>query len=548
MYNPFPYRHARRLSATLVFICAAVLLLAACGGGSGTMLLTNGKPTLAPGQNLTIPLVGITDVPSLNPTDEQNANTKILMNMLYSGLVRTDKNLQVVPDQATWTISADQKQYTFHLNQPIMFGDGTPVTAQTYVDSWTYAARPSNQSPLVASLMYAIVGARDVHEGHTKTLAGIKAIDDQTIEVTLTKPAPYFLAALTNPLFVPINQKVVHSYSRNAWSIPATEQGIGTGPFIVKDITHDVDMTLVPNPHYYGKGLIIKQVTVYFENDPRVAYTANRAGHYDLVWDLAQQDQLPAVKLAGFERPELLQTDALFFDTTSAPFDSVAVRQAFARSLDKQSFAQVAMQNSVAPANTLLPPAMPGYQAQASSFSPAKAQEQWKTAAKDGSLPSTVTFTYPYSQVSPTMAQSLQSMWQKALGIQVNLRPLEDMAYQQALASHSIQFGFISWTAEVADPYFFMKKFLSDSQQNVSQWHNPAYDQLIARADSSSTDQRLALYHEAEQQILSDAVIIPLDHQRLAGLIPDWLQGVSLNAEGLYFGDWSNIAILNHKQ
>ncbi|GLV56237.1 peptide ABC transporter substrate-binding protein [Dictyobacter sp. S3.2.2.5] len=512
------------------------------------MLLTNGKPTLATQQNLTIPLIGMTDVPSFNPTDEQNPSTKILINMLYSGLVRTDENFQVMPDQASWTISADQEQYVFHLKPQLMFGDGTPVTAQNYVDSWTYAARPANQSPLVTSLMYAIVGARDVHEGRTQTLAGARAIDDHTLQVTLDRPTSYFLAALTDPIFAPINQKYRNSYSHEREAIAAAQKGLGTGPFVVKDVTGAVKMTLVPNLHYYGRKLTIQQVNAYFVNDPRVAYIANRAGRYDLDWDLAQQDQLPAVKLAGFMRTEQLQTDTLFFDTSKAPFTSLSVRQAFAQSLDKQNFAHAIMQDSVAPAETLFPPSMPGYQQQQPMFAASKARQLLKAVYPDTSKFSTVTFTYPNSQVSLQMAQSLQGMWQKSLGIQVNLRPLEDDAYQQALADHDVQFGFVSWSAQVADPYFFAEKFLANSGQNVSQWHNADYDHLVAQAETTTDKSRLSLYHEAEQKLLSNAIIIPLDHRQLAALIPNWVRGVSLNSDGLYFGSWSDVAILNHKE
>ncbi|GCE02870.1 peptide ABC transporter substrate-binding protein [Dictyobacter aurantiacus] len=512
------------------------------------MLLTNGKPTLAAQQNLTIPLIGMTDVPSFNPTDEQNASTKVLMNMLYSGLVRTDENFQVIPDQAIWTISADQKQYIFRLKSRLMFGDGSPVTAQSYVDSWTYAARPANQSPLVTSLMYAIAGARDVHEGRSQTLVGARAIDAHTLQVTLSRPTPYFLAALTNSIFVPTNQKYRNSYSLKPEAIDAAQKGLGTGPFVVKDVTGAVKMTLVPNPHYYGHKLTIQQVDAYFVNDPRVAYIANRAGRYDLDWDLAQQDQLPAVKLAGFMRTEQLQTDTLFFDTSKAPFTSLSVRQALAQSLDKQKFAHTVMQDSVAPAETLFPLSMPGYQQQQPMFATSKARQLLKTAYPDTSKFPTVTFTYPNSQVSLQMAQSLQRMWQKSLGIQVNLRPLEDEAYQQALTDHDVQFGFVSWSAQVADPYFFAEKFLASSQQNVAQWHNADYDHLIAQAEMTTGKSRLSLYHKAEQKLLSNAVIIPLDHRQLAALIPNWVRGVFLNSDGLYFGDWSGVAILNHKE
>ncbi|GCE28348.1 ABC transporter substrate-binding protein [Dictyobacter alpinus] len=544
MYYRSPYIRVRRLSATLLMLCTALLLLTSCGGpASGTITLTNGQPTLASDQVLTIPLIGTADVPSFDPTSEPTASTKILYSMLYSGLVRTDNNLQPVSDQATWTISADQKQYTFHLKPDLTFGDGSPVTARSYVDSWTYAARPANASSQVATLMSIIKGARELHAGQSKTLSGVQASDDHTLRVSLTKPAPYFLAALASPLFAPVNQKLMAAYGEQPWSVEGAMQGLGSGPFVVKDLTRAVKMTLVPSPHYAGNKPVLKQVNVYFVNDPRVAYTANRAGRYDLVWDLAPQDQLPAAKLKGFSRPEQLQTDAFFFDTSKAPFDNLALRQAFAHALDKKDFAQTVLNSSVSPAETLLPTAMPGYQPQADTFNATKAKSLLKSVDP---LPA-ITFAYPTSRVTPAMTVALQSAWKKNLGIQVNLRPLEDQAYQQALANHDVQFGIISWQTTIADPYLFTSPFLSSSDQNVSQWHNPDYDRLLAQAETQTGSERLALYQQAEQQLLSQAVIVPLDHQQLAALLPAWLRGVSVNAAGLSFGDWSQVAVLDHK-
>ena len=68
--------------------------------------------------------------------------------MVYSGLVQDDINLNVVPDQATWDISADNTIYTFHFKPNIFFSDGTPVTAQTYVYTLTRALLPEVQSPI----------------------------------------------------------------------------------------------------------------------------------------------------------------------------------------------------------------------------------------------------------------------------------------------------------------------------------------------------------------------------------------------------------------
>lgn len=549
MHYRSPYIYAKRVHnwrapSIMLVLCSVLLLLSACAK-SGTLI---GTGTPAAQQVLTIPFIGTTNAPSFDPTVEQDANGKIMMNMLYSGLVRVDKNLQVLPDQANWTISSDQKTYTFHLKSGITFADGTPVTAQTYINSWMYAFRPANQSSLITSEAASIVGVQQFHAGQSKVLSGVNASDAHTLQVKLTQPEPYFLSELANSLFFSTNQKLVTAYQGQPWPVSVVQQGVGTGPFIVKDIVSDVKMSLVPNPHYYGNKLTLTQVNIYFQNDPRVAYTANRASNYDLVWDLVQADQLAASPLQGFTSAELLQTDALFFNVTQAPFNSEVVRQAFAAALNKPGYAVTTMGKTVLAADTIQPTNMScyPYPVQKSTQDVTKASNLLKSAYPNLSKIPAITFSYPISEVTPAMAHALQSMWQAVSGIKVNLQPLDATVYQQELSNHTIQFGFVSWQAKFADPYAFVEPFLSTSSQNVSQWHSTDYDQLIARANASTGATRLSLYTQAEQLVLNAAPVIPLDHQCMAGIIPNWIQGVSLNAQGLYFGDWSGVKILSH--
>ena len=130
----------------------------------------------------------------------------IVAGMVYSGLVRSDKNLNVIPDQATWDISNNNTVYTFHLKPGLTFSDGTPVTAQTYAYTLTRQLLPEVKSPVATFFEGNIVGANDVNTGKTKTLAGVKALDAQTLQIILTKPTPYFLEVLTNSLYFPLNE------------------------------------------------------------------------------------------------------------------------------------------------------------------------------------------------------------------------------------------------------------------------------------------------------------------------------------------------------
>ena len=111
---------------------------------------------------------------------------------------------------------------------------------------------PETKSPIAANLESNIVGASDVATGKSTTLSGVKAVDDQTLQVTLVRPTAYFLQLLTVNLFFPVNEKLITQYGQADWVSHIAGNGAGTGPFMVKSWQHNVNMVLVPNPHYYG--------------------------------------------------------------------------------------------------------------------------------------------------------------------------------------------------------------------------------------------------------------------------------------------------------
>ena len=525
-----------------------IAILNACGSNSSGNVAKSNTALPASQQILKLPLVGTMNLVTLDPVRDHGYNETLVMNMLYSGLVRTDKSLNVIADQATWQISADSRVYTFSLRPHIAFSDATPVTAQSYVYTWTRALLPATTSSAAFSLLSPIFGADDVHSGKTRTLAGVKALNASTLQVTLTKPTSYFLASLTNPLFCPLNQKLVARYGRDGWPQSNVELGLGTGPFILNMWQPTVQLVFVPNPRYYGQKTALTKVVASFVNDPRVAFKLNGVGQTDLVWNITPEDQLAARSSTGFTTTPLLQTDALFVNTTKPPFDSLAVCQAFTRAIDRRSLLSSAFNSALVPAATLLPPNLPGYQTneQGVSYDAARARSLLRSAYPDLSRFPAVTFSYPAGQVSDQEAMTLQSQWQRTLGIQVRVRAVEPYAYQQEMQEHTIQLGFYALHADFPDPYAFFSPFVSSSGRSNGLWHDANFEQILAQAEERTGEQRFALYQRVEARMLDQAVIVPLDHQTLAAILPAWIHGVTLNGNGLYFGDWSDVVMLRH--
>ncbi len=549
MHNQIYSRHIHRFPTAILLLSSLLIILAACGGATTNTPTANGTPSLASSQMLIFPNVGTRDIGVLDPALGPDSNSALAVGMIYTGLVKFDKNLNVVPDQATWVISPDNKVYTFTLKQGITFSNGTPVTAQSYIYTLTRALLPEVKSPIALFFLGPILGSDDVSNGKTKTLAGVKAIDNNTLQITLKQPTAYFLQIMADSIAFPLNQTVINQFGQTDWVNHAAGNGIGTGPFIVKEWDHNTKMVFVPNPHWYAAKTKLTEVDMLFVNDQSTAFKAYQAGQYNFVWNIAPQDLASAKGMAGFVSESLLQTDLLFFSNKMAPFNNAAVRQAFAYATDKEALATAIFKGSAIPAPTIIPPGMPGYQPnyQGLAYDKSKALAALQSAYPDVSKIPPITFSFPNSQVSESEAAALQQMWQTALGLQVKLLPVELNAYNTETANHQVQFGFTQWSADFPDPYDWLTlNLFSTASNNSGDWNNPQFDQIVTQAEQMTGDMRIQLYNQAEQIAISDVGWLPLDHQSMAAVIPSWVHGVSLNNTGLYFGDWSNVYLEQH--
>jgi oligopeptide transport system substrate-binding protein len=541
-YRPWK-RSLRRSSLVILSLVALMLVIAACSSNTSSSS-NKGNTTLASQQVLTLPNVGTSEISTLDPAQGPDQNSALAVGMIYTGLVRADKNLNVVPDQATWQVSGDNKVYTFTLKSGLKFSDGTPVTAHDYVYTWTRSLLPDTKSPIASFFAAQIVGSDKVNAGKTTTLSGVKALNDQTLQVTLKSPTPYFLEVLTTSMFFPLNKKVIDKYGEKNWADHVDGNGVGTGPFMVKQWEHNARLVLVPNPNYYGNKTRLSEVDMLFVNDPTTAFKSYQANQYSLDWNIDSNDQAAAKTSPGFTQQALLQTDMLFFDNTKPPFDSLAVRQAFAYAIDKATLVDSVFKGSVKAAPTIIPPGMPGYQPNypGLGFDSTKAKALLQSVYPDVTKIPSITFSYPSSQVSSLESQALQQMWQNALGILVKLRPVQLTAYNDETAKHLVQFGFIQWGADFPDPYDWLTlNLFSTASNNNGQWNNPEFDQIVTLAETKTGAERIALYNKAEQLAITNVGWLPLDHQTLAAIIPPQVHGVSLNGNGLYFGDWSDV-------
>ena len=190
---------------------------------------------------------------NLDPNRSSFATEAAVIRQVFEPLLNFDKDLKPVPAAASsFDVSQDGKTYTFHLRQGAKWSDGQPVTAKDFVYSYKRVLNPDTAAEYASFFTDAgIAGAADYNSGKgTADDVGVRAVDDNTLEIKLEDASGYFpnLAALW--VVPPIRQDIVEKAGPGWAQDPSTY--IGNGPFKMTEWVHQDHITLVPNPNYAG--------------------------------------------------------------------------------------------------------------------------------------------------------------------------------------------------------------------------------------------------------------------------------------------------------
>ncbi|HCV27037.1 MAG TPA: peptide ABC transporter substrate-binding protein [Dehalococcoidia bacterium] len=464
------------------------------------------------------------DPPTLDPALVSDTSSARIVLELFSGLVRLDNSLQIVPDLAeTWVRSDDGTVYTFTIRDDARFSDGTPITALDFKYGMERAANPDTESTVAELYLADIIGVQEIIEGETTTASGIEVVDARTLKLTIDAPKAYFLAKLTYPTAFAIMKSNVEAGGRT-W----TDNPIGSGPFILEEYRIGEQMILARNDNYYNRLAYLDSVEINLAGG--VAMAMYEADEIDLTGvglaDLDRvQDPSNAINRDLVSVPPGFTTSYLGFNVDESPFNDVKFRQALAHAIDKDLIAEQVFAGLVRPAEGVLPPLFPGFNdgLQSLDFDPDRA----KQLLAESSYPSLsdrdkrIVITTQGTGGSPSLSiEVMADMWFQTLGVSVEIQQVEFATYLQDLYRERLQAFFGGWEADYPDPQDWLDiLFHSESPRNDGNYSNPEVDRLVEQA---RTEQdvvlRTQLYQEAEQMIVDDVAWLPIwwDTQGLA--------------------------------
>ncbi|MEU3771200.1 ABC transporter substrate-binding protein [Amycolatopsis keratiniphila] len=283
--------------------------------------------------------VGLAAPATLLPADVRDQSGRMVAGALWTPLADYDPATgKTAPRAAESFSSPDRVTWTVKLKDGGKFHDGTPVTAQSYVDTWkTIGAEQWQASRVVKDLLRA---------------KEITAPDPLTIRLVLDRPSGQVPALLSSPALVPLPASALASRD---WAGFA-QRPVGNGPFRLDGAWQPSGGKLVRVADAPGKARVVELKT----GDAAAQYDEVKAGKLDLS-TFVPGDRHEAMHADFAQRHVMwaLPTAAYLGFPLSAPhFSDATVRHGFALGIDRAALEAGALGKQVDPAKSLLPPAV----------------------------------------------------------------------------------------------------------------------------------------------------------------------------------------------
>jgi peptide/nickel transport system substrate-binding protein/oligopeptide transport system substrate-binding protein len=505
----------------VVTVLIFAVLVVGCGSKAPGTLGQASPPTPHASTAVNWGLVGVSDVPTLDPALASDPTSITVASLVYGGLVRFDRHLKVQPDGAShWVISRNGKTYTFFLRPNLRFADGTRVTAEDIVSALDRALGPEGPAGTAPFYLQLIVGSTSGSKP-----SGIVAVNSSTVRITLTHPAAHFLSELAFPAsFVP-EPALPQKYGAS-W----TDHAMGFGPYMVKSWRHNRYLTLVRNPYYYGGSVGPPRISLRFYAQGN-AVAAYDNGTLDVVSG-SPAGEILASNPPGARRLPALALDYLALNTSRLPFKRLNARRAFAAAI-RPDVASTTMGSSAFPSAGLVPSALAIPLAR---WAPSESESTYLARARypHGHKFPPIVLVIPQDPHLHALARALKLSWFRRLNIDVRIQQLNATNYTQILNAHAFDLALVRWGGDFPDPQDFLGTQLGASPYNVTGWSKPTYNAAVQLADSYSPldPRRRQLLRHAAFIATRSLPVIPLDEPAVTAIIRPDLHDFALTSLG----------------
>ena len=501
---------------TISFLMLMLFIsLTGCGSGESNISLGNRTGILYWGNG--------TEPASLDPHIATGVPEHHIMSSVMEGLVLKDrKSLEPRPGVAeSWTISDDGRIYTFKLRDDARWSNGDPHIANDYVWSWWRALQPAlgNQ---YAYMLFPIKNAKRYYDRETEDFGdvGVKALDQRTLQVTLTNPTPYFLQLLDHYSLFPVHQATIEKFGNadqrgTRWSYEGNL--VSNGPFKLDEWKINRHITVTRNLHYWDNDNVALNGIVFKPVENTVTEERMfRAGQLHVT------SNVPADKISTYRKSNstelkiapYLGTYFYRLNIKTPQLQDRRVRRALGMAIDREKLVENITKGGQIPAYTMTPPGTMGYYPTSNlAFDPEGAKNLLSEAGyPNGEGFPVIEILYNTNEGHRKIAVALQEMWKDYLNIDIKLLNQEWKVYLATESAGDYQISRGGWIGDYVDPNNFLDMFLCGGGNNRTGWCNEEYDRLILEVapSQSSHEERLAVFQQAETMLLDDMPIIPV--------------------------------------
>ncbi|MDR0649830.1 MAG: peptide ABC transporter substrate-binding protein, partial [Synergistaceae bacterium] len=393
--------------------------------------------------------------PVLEPIMNNYLEGSYLIYNLYDGLARISKDGK--PELAyaeSYKVSDDGLTWTFKIRKGAKFSDGSPLTARDWEASFKHRISPEVASPGIDLYVLFVKGAEAYNQNNGKVEdVGIKALDDETLEIKLEKLTPFFLDVVC--YYVPYKMELVKK-DPEWFKKPATY--VGNGAFRVKSINTQTGLVLEKNPHYYDAANVkIDLVNYNFIDDNAVALEAYKKG------ELNVNDALNAEGISSFKGSKELvifpRIGTNYISLQTGNIKDARVRRAMSLAIDRDALINGILGMPYIPAQGLVPFGIhwgdKEFRDVAGNLIKTDVAEAKRLLAEagypDGKGLPTFRIITMNTQMNTDNGQAWQSMW-KQIGINSEISSYESSVYWDLIDPGEWEAAFDGWTGDYDDP------------------------------------------------------------------------------------------------
>src|SRR5918997_493059 len=481
----------------------------------------------------------------VDPQKGSFANEIDILALAYEGLTRFNTELETVPAAAeSWEYNEDATEITFHLREGLKYSDGSPLTAENFryavertCDPVTAGEYQSILFEIVGCAEFAGLGTDDegepqeyTPEEHEEARAalGARALDDRTLQIDLTNPAPYYHTIAYTWVFYPVKKEMVDKDPDNWWK--TAENHIGNGPFTITGIDEDQRWTFAANDNYWAGRPKLDGIEYRYVEDAAVALEAYRAGELDIVQ--LEPPQIPEVNAdpelsEAFLSYPTASTFNLTMNLALEPFNDPKVRQAFSYAFDRETYCAEVREGDCTPTLSWIPPGTPGaIETDKFAFDPDAAKQALAESSYGGpeNLPEIHAYYNSERSGATERAEWMAGQYRDILGVEIILEPSDGTtltALTKANETHPQLVLIGGWSQDYPDPQNWLSVYWTCDAtfaQRVG-YCNEEFDRLTELGDTTVDQAERIKYYEQAGQILVDDVPGPFLYNNAATFV-----------------------------